>query len=97
MKCFIDRSRYSQSARDVDCPAWGDSVKPRFFIQAIRADALATLPLWGDLESVSAFAYHGLHSETLQKREEWFLETKTSSGMAPRTCRHPIAERLLNV
>lgn len=31
-----------------------------------------TLSLWHDLESIAAFAYHGLHAEALSKRREWF-------------------------
>ena len=82
MEGFIDRSGYSPSARVGDRPVWGDSVKPRFFIQGIHADALATLSLWSDLESVSAFAYHGLHGEALQKRKEWFLEPEWPTYVA---------------
>jgi hypothetical protein len=33
----------------------------------------ATVSVWGDLESVFAFAYGGNHGEALRKRRDWFV------------------------
>lgn len=52
-----------------------DYVSPRFFDEKIHAGAPATLSWWKDLESVSAFAYHGFHGEALKKRKDWFINS----------------------
>lgn len=33
-----------------------------------------TLSLWRDLESVYAYAYHGIHADALRQRKEWFVK-----------------------
>jgi hypothetical protein len=66
---FIDRSGYRGGVVD-DRPVWGEKVDPRFFKPGEHADSLATLSLWRDLESVSAFIYHGIHADALQHRRE---------------------------
>ena len=78
---FIDRSGYPGGMVD-DRPMWGERVKPRFFKPREHADSLATLSLWHDLESVSAFAYHGFHADALQKRRDWFIAPEWPSYVA---------------
>lgn len=41
-----------------------------------------TLSLWADLESVYAFAYHGLHAEALRLRREWFVKPEWPTYVA---------------
>jgi hypothetical protein len=52
---------------------------PRLIWPAMKGpdrDAMMTLSLWRDLESVFAFAYahQGVHSEALRLRRDWFLK-----------------------
>lgn len=63
--------------------SWGDWAAPAIFQKEADAGRMAqTLSLWRDLESVSAFAYNGLHAEALSKRKEWFVTPAWSSYVA---------------
>lgn len=66
---FIDRSHrnlgdYSHS--------WGEIVSPRCWGGVASRTTAATLSIWEDLESVTAFAYHGHHGEAMKHRNDWF-------------------------
>jgi hypothetical protein len=61
---------------------WGDLVYPRFFDPARHDGAVATLSLWRTLESVNAFAYSGVHGESLRHRLEWFVKPEWPSYTA---------------
>jgi uncharacterized protein DUF3291 len=51
-----------------DDPAFADSS-----FTPPGAESAMTISLWKDLESVYAFAYSGLHGESLRLRKEWFV------------------------
>ena len=61
---------------------WGDLVYPRFFDRTRHDGAVATLSLWRTLESVNAFAYSGVHGESLRHRLEWFITPQWPSYTA---------------
>ena len=61
---------------------WGDLVYPRFLDPARHDGAVATLSLWRTLESVNAFAYSGVHGESLRHRLEWFVKPEWPSYTA---------------
>jgi hypothetical protein len=61
---------------------WGDLVYPRFLDPAQHDGAVATLSLWRTLESVNAFAYSGVHGESLRHRLEWFVKPEWPSYTA---------------
>lgn len=66
---------FDRSIRDVQTweHSWGPVVVPRCIPDGITPAQIAmTLSLWRDLESVAAFAYHGVHREALSRREDWF-------------------------
>ncbi|PTW60023.1 uncharacterized protein DUF3291 [Breoghania corrubedonensis] len=66
---FIARSGYE----DEPGPAcWGEQVYPRFYRDRGDGWAPATLSLWRDAESVTAYVYSGLHSEAMRHAREWF-------------------------
>ena len=46
---------------------------PHFYDPRVHPDVALTVSVWRDLESVYAYAYHGVHREALQKRTEWFV------------------------
>jgi hypothetical protein len=48
--------------------------RPSFFNPDEHADEAQTLSFCSDLESVSAFAYEGLHARALQLKREWFID-----------------------
>lgn len=73
---FVDRSRRDPVTLR---HSWGDPVHPRFFDPAHHAGVVFTLSLWRSLESVSAFAYHGVHGEALRRRLDWFVEPQWPS------------------
>jgi len=52
---------------------WGDLVAPNCWGGEVSNSHAATLSMWEDLESVAAFAYHGLHGEAMKRRQEWFV------------------------
>jgi Domain of unknown function (DUF3291) len=67
---FLDRS-----VRDLQTweHSWGPVVAPKCVSNALPLSQLAmTISLWCDLESVAAFAYHGVHREALSRRADWF-------------------------
>ncbi|MCX4816646.1 DUF3291 domain-containing protein [Streptomyces sp. NBC_01239] len=78
---FIARAKEDESESHLtnferDWGDWGKFDVPRFYTggRTNETDSRAsTLSLWRDLESVSAFAYNGLHHSSLRKRHEWFL------------------------
>lgn len=81
---FIDRSPGDEKV-------WGGRVSPHFHdVEKYPgappdnpgARAPATLSLWADLESVSAFAYRGSHGEALRKRKEWFVRAEWPTYVA---------------
>lgn len=66
---------FDRSIRDVQTweHSWGPVIVPACIPGGLALTQLAmTLSLWRDLESVAAFAYHGLHREALSQREAWF-------------------------
>lgn len=67
---LIDRSR--RSLEDYS-HSWGKIVTPKCWGEPDLPRTAATLSLWEDIESVAAFAYHGLHGEAMTKRTEWFV------------------------
>ncbi|NKB65817.1 MAG: DUF3291 domain-containing protein [Candidatus Latescibacteria bacterium] len=69
---FIDRDRGE----------WGDRLSPRFYDEDKHAGAPATLSLWTDLESVSAFAYRAAHGEAFRKRRDWFVKPEWPTYVA---------------
>lgn len=65
---------FDRSIRDVETweHSWGPVIAPACAPEGIALTQLAmTLSLWRDLESVAAFAYHGVHREALSRREDW--------------------------
>src|SRR4051812_43075480 len=68
---FVDRSRF---VIELDRHNWGERINPWFFIEGTHSVPPATLSLWENLESVFAFAYSGLHAESLSHRQEWCLK-----------------------
>lgn len=69
MEGFVDRSKRSM---DDYSHSWGPIVTPKCWGTEDLGKTAATLSIWEDLESVTAFAYHGPHGDALQKRTEWF-------------------------
>jgi hypothetical protein len=66
---------FARSVRDVQTweHSWGPMLLPRCAPADLPMTQFAmTLSLWRDLESVAAFAYHGVHREALSHRSEWF-------------------------
>ena len=68
---------HARSIRDLNTylHSWGDTSLPGWHPEAesaVHNQVAVTLSLWGDLESVAAFSYHGPHAEALTKRGEWF-------------------------
>lgn len=73
---FVDRSRRDPVTLK---HSWGDPVHPRFYDPAQHAGVVFTLSLWRSLESVSAYAYSGVHGESLRRRLDWFLKPQWPS------------------
>lgn len=67
---LIGRSGYDS---DPGPTSWGPQVFPRFFDDT-NGDGWApsTLSWWGDVESVWAYTYSGLHAEALAHGRDWF-------------------------
>lgn len=66
---------FARSIRDVHTweHSWGPMRLPQCAPPDLPMTQFAmTLSLWRDLESVAAFAYHGVHREALSHRAEWF-------------------------
>ena len=66
---------FDRSVRDLKTweHSWGPVVVPKCTPDGVGVNQLAmTLSLWRDLESVAAFAYHGVHGEALSRRADWF-------------------------
>lgn len=66
---------FDRSVRDVQTweHSWGPVIVPTCLPSGLPLNQLAmTLSLWRDLESVAAFAYHGVHREALSHRGDWF-------------------------
>lgn len=77
---FIDRSVRDEITRE---HKWGQQPLPTPFTGMDHQDRLPqTLSLWQDLESVFAFAYHGVHAEALSKRKEWFVKPEWPTYVA---------------
>jgi Domain of unknown function (DUF3291) len=70
---FVARSGY---AGEPERPSWGTRVFPRFYIERGDQGSPSTLSLWEDLESLFAFAYHGIHAEALKRAQDWFVEKR---------------------
>jgi Domain of unknown function (DUF3291) len=68
---FVARSGY---AGEEGPPSWGEQVFPRFYVERGDKGSPSTLSLWQDLESLFAFAYHGVHAEALKRAPDWFVE-----------------------
>lgn len=66
---FIARSGY---ADEPGPESWGVQVFPRFYVERGDGWSPSTLSLWQDLVSPMAFAYFGLHAESLKLGREWF-------------------------
>jgi hypothetical protein len=76
---------FDRSVRDVQTweHSWGPLVVPTCAPDGIGLNQLAmTLSLWRDLESVAAFAYHGIHREALSRRLDWFTSGPWPSYVA---------------
>ena len=69
---FINRYR---SLDAVDSINWGEEVYPDINRGGGGKMPISTLSLWRDLESVFAFAYHGIHAEALRSGRDWITET----------------------
>jgi hypothetical protein len=67
---FVDRSK--RSLEDYS-HSWGEIVTPKCWGGETTPRTAATLSLWDDVESVTAFAYHGPHGEAMKLRNEWFV------------------------
>ncbi|MBS0193688.1 MAG: DUF3291 domain-containing protein [Proteobacteria bacterium] len=68
---------FARSVRDMQTweHSWGALVVPACCPPGLTLKQLAmTLSVWRDLESVAAFAYHGVHKEALSKRGDWFAQ-----------------------
>lgn len=52
--------------------SWGEIVAPQCWGGETSLKTAATLSIWDDVESVTAFAYHGHHGEAMKKRNDWF-------------------------
>jgi hypothetical protein len=66
---------FERSIRDLQTweHSWGPVIAPRCVPDGLALTQFAmTLSLWCDLESVAAFAYHGVHREALSLRADWF-------------------------
>jgi hypothetical protein len=66
---------FDRSVRNLETweHSWGPVIAPTCVPKGLLLTQLAmTLTLWRDLESVAAFAYHGIHREALSKRADWF-------------------------
>ena len=61
---------------------WGEDSFPAFVPKAAYPRVRRTFSLWEDLESVYAFAYSGLHAESLMKRKDWFDENDFPTYLA---------------
>ncbi len=64
-----------------------DQRDPRLSWPAMKGpdrEAMMTLSLWVDLESVFAFsfAHHGVHNEALRLRRDWFIKPEWPSYVA---------------
>lgn len=67
---FVDRSERDPETR---ANSWGPLVIPACYSEVDDPSLLpSTLSIWDDLESVAAFAYHGVHGEAMAQRKEWF-------------------------
>jgi hypothetical protein len=49
-----------------------DEPHSTFLSESDTIGSSETLSLWTNLETLFAFAYHGLHAEALNKRSQWF-------------------------
>lgn len=77
---FLDRSIRDESTGE---HKWGLQPIPTPFQDINHENRLPqTLSLWQDLESVFAFAYHGIHAEALNKRKEWFVKPEWPTYVA---------------
>jgi hypothetical protein len=77
---FLGRSVWQD---DTEQHSWGPQTVPEFFQKDEWIGRRpATLSLWQDLESVFAFAYHGVHGEALSKRKEWFVKPEWPTYVA---------------
>lgn len=75
----------ARSIRDVQTfeHSWGPVRIPRCFAHVDDVNRLpSTLSIWDDLESVAAFAYHGVHGEAMGKRKEWFQSQSAPTYVA---------------
>jgi hypothetical protein len=71
---FVGRSLFDA---ETEVHTWGDVSKPAHFTDELYVDRVAqTLSVWQDLETVFAFAYSGLHAESLIKGREWFVHSE---------------------
>lgn len=53
--------------------SWGPIVVPSCWKEHKHVGPIiATLSIWDDLESVTAYSYHGKHGAAFAKRKEWF-------------------------
>jgi Domain of unknown function (DUF3291) len=68
---FVARAGY---VAEPERPGWGTQVYPRFYVERGDNWSPSTLSLWEDLESLFAFAYHGVHAEALKHAQDWFVE-----------------------
>lgn len=66
---FIARSGYDG---DPGPESWGVQVWPRWYVERGDGWSPATLSLWRDVESIVAFAYHGIHGDAVRHGREWF-------------------------
>lgn len=67
---MVDRHRRLEDRPDL---AWGAVVSPKCWGGEVLPCTVATLSIWNDIESVTAFAYHGAHGEAMRRRHEWFV------------------------
>ena len=77
---FIGRSVLDEATGE---ETWGAWAAPTIFHGGEYLNRTPeTLSLWQDLESVFAFAYHGVHAEALNNRKEWLVHARWPNYVA---------------
>jgi hypothetical protein len=70
---FVGRAGY---AGESGPPSWGEQVYPRFYVERGDGGSPSTLSLWESLECLFAFAYSGIHAETIRRASDWLVEKR---------------------
>ncbi|MDL2403276.1 DUF3291 domain-containing protein [Rhizobium mayense] len=70
---FVGRSGYDGEPGP---PCWGKQVFPRFIEGSGFATAPSSLSLWADIESLMAFTYSGVHTDSLKHARRWNVKQR---------------------